>query len=142
MGVIDGLIQRSELLRQMILPELDVTTTKVGKLEIMVWEFKGGSQLLSWLYLRKRAIQFMRLLGHQILAGKIVITTGTHKQITIWHLGLNPNLDGKLSTKKVWEMEWNISGMTLATTEGDGVMSLWQSNLKGVHLPAVFEHTT
>ncbi|KAG5531409.1 hypothetical protein RHGRI_026137 [Rhododendron griersonianum] len=71
-----------------------------------------------------------------------VITIGTHKQIAIWHLGLNPNLDGKLSTEKVWEMEWNISGMTLATTEGDGVVSLWQSNLKGVHLPAVFEHTT
>ncbi|KAI8571051.1 hypothetical protein RHMOL_Rhmol01G0086800 [Rhododendron molle] len=68
-----------------------------------------------------------------------VITTGTHKQIPIWHLGLNPNLDGKLSTEKermcflnlslqvlyfhdqVWKMEWNISGMTLATTGGDGV---------------------
>ncbi|KAI8523747.1 hypothetical protein RHMOL_Rhmol13G0096300 [Rhododendron molle] len=50
-----------------------------------------------------------------------VIITGTHKQIPIWHLGLNPNLDGKLSTEKVWKMEWNISGMTLATTGGDGV---------------------
>ncbi|XP_058218374.1 protein SEH1-like isoform X1 [Rhododendron vialii] len=86
-----------------------------------------------------------------------LITTGTHKQIALWHLGLNPNIDGKLSTEKgrmcflnlplqilyfrdqVWEMEWNISGMTLATTGGDGVVSLWQSNLKGVHLPAVFE---
>ncbi|KAI8523751.1 hypothetical protein RHMOL_Rhmol13G0096300 [Rhododendron molle] len=99
---------------------------------------KDDSQLLSWLYLRKRAIQFMRLLGHQILAGAPlfemtliglifffrpyeVIITGTHKQIPIWHLGLNPNLDGKLSTEKVWKMEWNISGMTLATTGGDGV---------------------
>ncbi|KAI8557441.1 hypothetical protein RHMOL_Rhmol04G0011200 [Rhododendron molle] len=97
------------------------------------WITKDGSQLLSWLYLRKRAIQFMRLLGHQILADDSylgllftpyeVITTGTHKQIAIWHLGLNPNLDGKLSTEKVWEMEWNISGMTLATTGVDGVES-------------------
>ncbi|KAI8557439.1 hypothetical protein RHMOL_Rhmol04G0011200 [Rhododendron molle] len=115
------------------------------------WITKDGSQLLSWLYLRKRAIQFMRLLGHQILADDSylgllftpyeVITTGTHKQIAIWHLGLNPNLDGKLSTEKermcffnlslqilyfrdqVWEMEWNISGMTLATTGVDGVVS-------------------
>ncbi|KAF7124968.1 hypothetical protein RHSIM_Rhsim12G0186300 [Rhododendron simsii] len=97
-------------------PALNVTTAKVGKLEIMVAVLciqwfknliritKDGSQLLSWLYLRKRAIQFMRLLGHQILAVNIVpyevITTGTHKQIAIWHLGLNPNLDGKLSTEK------------------------------------------
>ncbi|XP_058195638.1 uncharacterized protein LOC131311980 isoform X3 [Rhododendron vialii] len=50
-----------------------------------------------------------------------LITIGTHKQIALWHLGLNPNIDGKLSTEKVWEMEWNISGMTLATTGGDGV---------------------
>ncbi|XP_058218379.1 uncharacterized protein LOC131329309 isoform X4 [Rhododendron vialii] len=33
---------------------------------------KDGFRLLSWLYLRKRAIQFMWLLGHQILAGNIV----------------------------------------------------------------------
>ncbi|KAE9450809.1 hypothetical protein C3L33_17291, partial [Rhododendron williamsianum] len=35
---------------------------------------------------------------------------------------------------EVWEMELNISGMTLATTGGDGVVSLLQSNLKGVCL--------
>ncbi|KAI8571048.1 hypothetical protein RHMOL_Rhmol01G0086800 [Rhododendron molle] len=61
-----------------------------------------------------------------------VITTGTHKQIPIWHLGLNPNLDGKLSTEKVWKMEWNISGMTLATTGGDGVESTTVDEFKGI----------
>lgn len=29
-------------------------------------------------------------------------------------------------------MEWDMSGMTLATTGGDGVVRLWQSNLNGV----------
>ncbi|XP_058224641.1 protein SEH1 [Rhododendron vialii] len=82
-----------------------------------------------------------------------VIATATHKGIAIWHLGLNPDLDGRLSVEKVaslsgheggvWEMEWDMSGMTLATTGGDGVVRLWQSNLNGVwHEQAVFEPTT
>ncbi|KAE9459606.1 hypothetical protein C3L33_08492, partial [Rhododendron williamsianum] len=82
-----------------------------------------------------------------------VIAIATHKGIAIWHLGLNPDLDGRLSVEKVaslsgheggvWEMEWDMSGMTLATTGGDGVVRLWQSNLNGVwHEQAVFEPTT
>lgn len=81
-----------------------------------------------------------------------VIATATHKGIAIWHLGLNPDLDGRLSVEKVaslsgheggvWEMEWDMSGMTLATTGGDAVVRLWQSNVNGVwHEQAVFEPT-
>ena len=44
---------------------------------------------------------------------------------------------------QVWQMEWDMSGMTLATTGSDGVVRLWQSNLSGVwHEQATFEPTT
>ncbi|KAK6137302.1 hypothetical protein DH2020_028955 [Rehmannia glutinosa] len=32
---------------------------------------------------------------------------------------------------QVWEMEWDMSGMTLASTGSDGVVRLWQSNVNG-----------
>ncbi|KAL6979485.1 epoxide hydrolase, soluble (sEH) [Sarracenia purpurea var. burkii] len=82
-----------------------------------------------------------------------VIAIATHKGIAIWHLGLNPDLDGRLSVEKVallsgyegekvWEMEWDMSGMTLATTGSDGMVRLWQSNFNGVwHEQAAFEPT-
>ncbi|KAF5938459.1 hypothetical protein HYC85_022718 [Camellia sinensis] len=82
-----------------------------------------------------------------------VIAVATHKGITIWHLGLNPDLDGRLSVGKVallsghvgevWQMEWDMSGMTLATTGSEGAVRLWQSNLNGIwHEQAAFEPTT
>lgn len=43
---------------------------------------------------------------------------------------------------QVWQMEWDVSGMTLATTGHDGMVRLWQSNLNGVwHQQAAFEPT-
>ncbi|KAG5382779.1 hypothetical protein IGI04_034249 [Brassica rapa subsp. trilocularis] len=70
-----------------------------------------------------------------------VVAVGTHKGIGIWQVGLAPDLDGRLPVKKaaslsghqgeVWEMEWDMSGMTLATTGSDGMVRLWQSNLNG-----------
>ncbi|BFG31910.1 hypothetical protein CerSpe_181840 [Prunus speciosa] len=82
-----------------------------------------------------------------------VIAVATHKGIAIWHLGLNPDSDGRLSLEKiaqlsghngeVWQMEWDMSGMTLATTGNDGAVRLWQSNLNGVwHEEATFEPTS
>ncbi|KAI3979248.1 hypothetical protein MKX01_007724 [Papaver californicum] len=79
-----------------------------------------------------------------------VVAVATHKGIAMWHLGLNPESDGRLSVKKVallsghegevWQMEWDMSGMTLATTGSDGVVRLWQSNLNGVwHEQAALE---
>ncbi|KAF8033311.1 hypothetical protein BT93_D2039 [Corymbia citriodora subsp. variegata] len=70
-----------------------------------------------------------------------VIAVATEKGISIWHLSLNVEVDGRLSVEKVaslsghegevWQMEWDMSGMTLATTASDGLVKLWQSNLKG-----------
>ncbi|GAY39260.1 hypothetical protein WN944_012886 [Citrus x changshan-huyou] len=71
-----------------------------------------------------------------------VIAVATQKGIAIWHVGANPELDGRLSVEKVallsghggevWQMEWDMSGTTLATTGSDGMVRLWQSNLNGV----------
>ncbi|KAI3468635.1 hypothetical protein Pfo_025298 [Paulownia fortunei] len=71
-----------------------------------------------------------------------LIAVATQKGISVWHLGSNPDPDGRLSVRKVallsshdsevWQMEWDMSGMTLATTGSDGVVRLWQSNLNGV----------
>ncbi|CAA6665875.1 unnamed protein product [Spirodela intermedia] len=81
-----------------------------------------------------------------------LIAVATCKGIAIWHLGLTPESDGRLSTEKVallsghdcevWQLEWDVSGMTLASTGGDSTVRLWQSNLNGVwHEQAVFDCT-
>ncbi|XP_047325314.1 protein SEH1 [Impatiens glandulifera] len=70
------------------------------------------------------------------------IAVATQKGISIWNLGLNPEMDGRLGVEKVaslsghnglvWQMEWDMSGMTLASTGSDGAVRLWQSNLNGI----------
>lgn len=71
-----------------------------------------------------------------------MVAVATRKGIALWHVGMQPDLDGRLSAKnvallhghegEVWQMEWDMSGMTLATTGSDGLVRLWQSNLNGV----------
>ncbi|GAA0151965.1 transporter [Lithospermum erythrorhizon] len=81
-----------------------------------------------------------------------LISVATSDGISIWHVGSNPEIDGRLWVEKVallsghcgevWQMEWDMSGMTLASSADDGVR-LWQSNLKGVwHEQATLEPTT
>lgn len=82
-----------------------------------------------------------------------IIAVSTQKGIAIWHVGLHPDVDGRLSVEQiallsghkgeVWQMEWDMSGMTLASTGSDGLVRLWQSNLNGVwHEQAAFQPTT
>ncbi|KAL9230963.1 hypothetical protein vseg_006244 [Gypsophila vaccaria] len=82
-----------------------------------------------------------------------IISVGTQKGIAIWHVGLNPDVNGRLSVEQVallsghqgevWQMEWDMSGMTLASTGNDRVVRLWQSNLNGVwHEQANLEPTS
>ncbi|KAI9173343.1 hypothetical protein LWI28_000029 [Acer negundo] len=82
-----------------------------------------------------------------------VIAVSTDKGIAIWHVGSNPDLNGRLLVEnvallsghggEVWQMEWDMSGMTLATTGSDGMVRLWQANLNGVwHEQAAFEPTS
>ncbi|OMO79738.1 hypothetical protein CCACVL1_13480 [Corchorus capsularis] len=82
-----------------------------------------------------------------------LIAVASQKGIAIWHVGSTPDLDGRLSVEKVallsghnsevWQMEWDMSGMTLATTGGDGLVRLWQSNLKGTwHEQATLQPTS
>ncbi|XP_022843318.1 protein SEH1 [Olea europaea var. sylvestris] len=71
-----------------------------------------------------------------------LIAVATNKGIAIWHLGTNPDSNGRLFTEKVavlsghdgevWQMEWDMSGMTLASTGSDGMVKLWQSDLNGI----------
>ncbi|CAA0812108.1 Protein SEH1 [Striga hermonthica] len=82
-----------------------------------------------------------------------LIAVATQKGISIWNLSSEPDPDGRLSMQRVallsghdsevWEMEWDMSGMTLATTGSDGVVRLWQSNVNGEwHQQAVLTTAT
>ncbi|WOK99357.1 protein SEH1 isoform X2 [Canna indica] len=71
-----------------------------------------------------------------------IIAVATCKGIAIWHVVLDRESDGRLSTEKVallaghdgevWQLEWDMGGMTLASTGSDGTVRLWQSNINGV----------
>ncbi|KAL6556434.1 hypothetical protein OROGR_005722 [Orobanche gracilis] len=82
-----------------------------------------------------------------------LIGVASEKGISIWHIGSNPDPDGRLSVHRVallsghdsevWQMEWDMSGMTLASTGSDGVVRLWQSNVNGVwHQQAILTPAT
>ncbi|CAJ2667293.1 unnamed protein product [Trifolium pratense] len=123
-----------------------------------VWEFDQAHQ--RWLPVAELALSEDK--GDQVYAvawapniGRPyeIIAVATHKGLSIWHLGLNPDHTGRLSVERVallsghegavWQMEWDMSGMTLATTGDDGMVRLWQSNLNGVwHQQAAFEPTS
>ncbi|XP_060673927.1 NADPH HC-toxin reductase 1-like [Ziziphus jujuba] len=127
-------------------------------LSLQVWEFDQAHQ--RWLPVTEWALPDDK--GDTVYAvawapniGRPyeVIAVATYKGITIWHLGLKPDPYGRLSTEKVallsghegevWQMEWDMSGMTLVTTGYDGVVRLWQSNLNAAwHEQAAFEATT
>ncbi|KAL8238849.1 hypothetical protein R6Q59_015416 [Mikania micrantha] len=82
-----------------------------------------------------------------------LIAVAKSNGISIWKMASNPDLNGRLSVEKVgmlsshdnevWQMEWDMSGMTLATSGTDGRVRLWQSNLNGVwHEQAIIEPAT
>ncbi|KAK7307895.1 hypothetical protein VNO77_41349 [Canavalia gladiata] len=125
---------------------------------LKVWEFDQAHQ--RWLPVAELAIPEDR--GDQVYAvawapniGRAheIIAVATPKGLAIWHLGMNPDHNGRLPVERVallsghdgmvWQMEWDMSGMTLATTGHDGMVRLWQSNLNGVwHQQAAFEPTS
>nr|POF20755.1 protein seh1 [Quercus suber] len=109
-----------------------------------VWEFDQAHQ--RWLPVAELALPGDK--GDQVHAvawapniGRPyeVIAVATLKGIAIWHLGLDPDLDGRLSVEKVallsghegkvWQMEWDMSGMTLATTGNDGMVASMDRSL-------------
>ncbi|XP_024026951.1 protein SEH1 isoform X2 [Morus notabilis] len=126
--------------------------------QLQVWEFDQAHQ--RWLPVAELALPGNK--GDQVYSvawapniGRPyeVIAVATHKAIALWHLGLIPDTDGRLSVEQVallsghagemWQMEWDMSGMTLATSGSDGKVRLWQSNLNGVwHEQAALEPTT
>ncbi|XP_068660066.1 protein SEH1-like isoform X2 [Aristolochia californica] len=46
-------------------------------------------------------------------------------------LGFNSDLP-QFNSSKVWQLEWDMGGMTLASAGSDGMVRLWLANLKGV----------
>ncbi|KAF8675999.1 hypothetical protein HU200_047502 [Digitaria exilis] len=79
-----------------------------------------------------------------------IIAVATCKGIAIWHIGLNTDPDGRPLAQnvallsghngEVWQLEWDMGGMTLASTGGDGMVKLWQANLDGVwHEQAILD---
>ncbi|XP_061374135.1 protein SEH1 [Gastrolobium bilobum] len=122
-----------------------------------VWEFDQAHQ--RWIPVAELALPEDK--GDQVYAvawapniGRPyeIIAVATHKGLGIWHLGLNPDYNRRLPVERVallsghegmvWQMEWDMSGMTLATTGHDGMVRLWQSNLNGVwHQQAALEPT-
>ncbi|VFQ67707.1 unnamed protein product [Cuscuta campestris] len=123
-----------------------------------VWEFDQDHQ--RWLPVAELALPSDK--GDQVFAiawapniGRPyeVIAVSTCNGIAIWHVGSEPDPDGRLAIERVallsshdnevWQLEWDMSGMTLATTGSDGLVRLWQSNLDDVwHQKAIFDPTT
>ncbi|KAG0493244.1 hypothetical protein HPP92_004238 [Vanilla planifolia] len=79
-----------------------------------------------------------------------LVAVASCKGIAIWHVGLNSEPDERLPAEKVallsghdgeiWQLDWDMSGMTLASTGGDGMIRLWQCNLNGIwHEQAVLD---
>lgn len=122
-----------------------------------VWEFDQDHQ--RWLPVAELALPADK--GDQVFAiawapniGRPyeVIAVSTYKGIAIWHVGSEPEPDGRLTVEKVallsphdnevWQLEWDMSGMTLASTGSDGLVRLWQSNIDGIwREQAIFEPT-
>lgn len=120
-----------------------------------VWEFDEAHQ--RWLSVAELALPEDK--GDRVYAvawapniGRPyeVVAVATCKGIAMWHLVSDSDTDGRISKEKVallsghdgevWQLEWDMSGMTLASTGSDGVVRLWQSNLNGVwHEQAALE---
>ncbi|KAH9308921.1 hypothetical protein KI387_036832, partial [Taxus chinensis] len=71
-----------------------------------------------------------------------LIAIASSKGVSIWHIELDPNINERPKLKRVatlsghdgevWQLDWDMGGMTLATSGNDGTVRLWQSNTNGV----------
>ncbi|CAH2070684.1 unnamed protein product, partial [Thlaspi arvense] len=102
-----------------------------------IWEFDEAHN--KWLAVAELALQENK--GDPVYAvswfpniGRPyeVVAVATHRGIGIWHVGLAPDHDGRVLVKKaaslsghqgeLWQIEWEMSGMTLASTGSDGIV--------------------
>ncbi|URD87295.1 WD domain, G-beta repeat [Musa troglodytarum] len=71
---------------------------------------------------------FQNVLDSVSRFGKIWEFDEAHQRwIPVAELAL-PGDDGDM----VWQLEWDMGGMTLASTGSDGMVRLWQSNINGI----------
>ncbi|XP_057818157.2 protein SEH1 isoform X2 [Cryptomeria japonica] len=71
-----------------------------------------------------------------------LIAIAGSKGVSIWHVELDPNTNERPKLTRVatftghvgevWQLDWDMGGMTLATSGNDGTVRLWQSNTNGV----------
>ncbi|KAI8564563.1 hypothetical protein RHMOL_Rhmol03G0190600 [Rhododendron molle] len=96
----------------------------------MLWpsdnaQFMGNNASVA-LYIRKYSSRTAHVKefdqDHQTWLPVAELALPEEKGDPIYAVAWAPNIG---RSYEVWEMEWNISGMTLATTGGDGVVSLW-----------------
>lgn len=70
-----------------------------------------------------------------------LIAIASSKGVSIWHIELDSSTNEKPLLNRVallsghhgevWQLDWDMGGMTLATSGSDGVVRLWQSNTSG-----------
>eukprot|EP00252_Welwitschia_mirabilis_P011638 TRINITY_DN25961_c0_g1_i1.p1 TRINITY_DN25961_c0_g1~~TRINITY_DN25961_c0_g1_i1.p1 ORF type:complete len:330 (+),score=64.69 TRINITY_DN25961_c0_g1_i1:151-1140(+) len=85
--------------------------------------------------------------AHNIGRPYELIAIATTKGISIWHVEFQPNAKESPVVNRValiggegieiWQLDWDMSGMALASSGRDGVR-VWQFNLKGIWKEVVF----
>lgn len=111
-----------------------------------VWEFEQSHQRWFCVAELREADEEDKPVNHVSWAPNIgrpyeVIAVASGDGISIWQVNFMPTTHEKCSVqritrltgfeKEVWQVEWDMSGMTLASSGSDNIVRLWQANLKG-----------
>lgn len=111
-----------------------------------VWEFEQSHQRWFCVAELREADELNKPVNHVSWAPNIgrsyeMIAVASGDGISIWQLKFIAGAQEKCSVRRVarltgfeeevWQAEWDTSGMTLASSGSDGVVRLWQTNLKG-----------
>ncbi|CAM6091967.1 unnamed protein product [Calypogeia fissa] len=113
---------------------------------VKVWEF--GEMHQRWHLVAELISPDFEygLINHVAWASNIgrpyeLIAIASSTSLSIWSVQSSATSGGSPSVKllgsftehegEVWQVEWDMAGMTLASTGADGVVRFWQSNYKG-----------
>lgn len=111
-----------------------------------IWEFEQSRQRWFCVAELKEADEESEPINHVSWAPNIgrsfeMIAVASGSSISIWHVKFLQSLHEGISVKRVarltgfekevWQVEWDMSGMTLASSGSDCTVRLWQANLKG-----------
>lgn len=111
-----------------------------------VWEFEQSHQRWFCIAELRETDEEDKPVNHVSWAPNIgrpyeMIAVASGDGASIWQVKFLPTVHEKVSVQRVarltgfdeevWQVEWDMSGMTLASSGSDGVVRLWQANLKG-----------